>query len=208
MTFEDALQKLKTNPKNSGVSETILKGVATRIAKTLPEAASADDIETRFNEEQEFAVEMQAENDRRVSTMKKELDELKTPPIKKPLKTDKTEEPGDLNAIEANGLPRWYNLEKAKEAETRKTSDEAAAQKAMRDKSKQEVAKELGISDKQLGRILIKDDEDVRTVLTEWKQEAINESIPDGGGLIPTSLSSHATDKEEATRLVDKFKAK
>lgn len=205
MTFEDALQKLKTNPKNSGVSETILKVLATRIAKTLPESASAEEIETRFTEEQEFITDMQSENDRRVSTIKKELDDLK----KKDPKTEKkTEEPDDMNAIEANGLPRWYNLQKAKEAESQKVSDEAAAQKELREKSKREIAKELGISEKQLDRIRIGDSEDVRTVLTEWKQEAINESIPDGDLLTPASLSAHATDQAEATRLVEKYKAK
>lgn len=204
MTFEEALQKLKTNPKNSGVSETILKGVATRIAKTLPESASAEEIETRFTEEQEFITDMQSENDRRVSTMKKELDDLK----KKPKTEQKIEEPDDMNAIEANGRPRWYNLEKAKEAETKKADDEAAAKKVLRETSIRDIAKELGISEKQLNRIRIDDNEDVRTVLTEWKQEAINESIPEGDLLTPASLSAHATDQAEATRLVDKYKAK
>ena len=204
MTFEEALQKLKTNPKNSGVSETILKGVATRIAKTLPESASAEEIETRFTEEQEFITDMQSENDRRITTMKKERDDLK----KKPKTEQKIEEPDDMNAIEANGRPRWYNLEKAKEAETKKADDEAAAKKVLRETSIRDIAKELGISEKQLNRIRIDDNEDVRTVLTEWKQEAINESIPEGDLLTPASLSAHATDQAEATRLVDKYKAK
>ena len=205
MTFEDVLKRLKTNPKNSGVSETILKGVATRIAKTLPESASAEEIETRFSEEQEFITDMQSENDRRVSNMKKELDDLKK---KTPKTEEKIEDPDDMNVIEANGRPRWYNLEKAKEAEAKKANDEAAAQKALREKSIRDIAKELGISHKQLDRILIKDEEDPRSVLTEWKQEMINDSIPAGDSFFPVDLSKNVTDQDEANRLVEKFKVK
>lgn len=205
MTFEDALTKLKTNPKNSGVSEVILKGVAARIAKTLPEDATDEITETRFAEEQEFITEMQAENDRRVTGMKKELDDLK----KKTPKTEKKdEEPGDPNAIEANGRPKWWNDWQKEEAAKRQAESEIIARKEARDTEIRNVAKELEISEKQLSRILIKDDEDPRTVLTEWKQERINDSIPSGDSLFPVNLSKQATDENEAKRLVQEYAAK
>lgn len=207
MTFEDVLKRLKTNPKNSGVSETILKGVATRIAKTLPESASAEEIETRFSEEQEFIAEMQAENDRRANNLKKEVEELKKK-TKTGTKPDDQEDENDPNVIEANGRPRWWNKLQEEETAKKQAESETKSKKEARERDIREVAKELGISDKQLDRIFIKDEEDPRTVLTEWKQEMINESIPAGDSIFPVDLSTRATDQDEAKRLVEKFKVK
>lgn len=205
MTVEEALAKLKTNPKNSGVSEVILKGVAARIAKTLSADATQEDTESRFSEEQEFISEMQSENDRRVSTLKKELDDLK----KKPLETkEEHEEPGDPNALEANGRPKWWNDWQKEEAERIKAAQTEKAEIEKRDAEIRGIAKELEISDKQLSRIHIKSDEDPRSVLTEWKQERINESIPSGDSLFRIPLSKQTTDEEEAKRLVKEFAAK
>lgn len=205
MTFEDALKKLKTNPKNSGVSEVILKGVATRIAKTLPEDATDEITETRFAEEQEFITEMQAENDRRVTGMKKELDDLKK---KTPKTEEKNEELDDPNAMEANGRPKWWNDWQKEEAAQKQAESETKARKEARETEIRNIAQELDISDKQLSRILIKDNEDPRAVLTEWKQERINDSIPSGDGLFPVNLSKQSTDENEAKRLVQEYAAK
>lgn len=151
-----------------------------KIALTAPKFESEDEISSWVDSQKPMMAIMQSYADNRVSSMKKELDELKKSSPEPPKDNDLDKRLGIFEEKLTKSIEEKLNALQSKNDElTKQLGDyQSASRVAEFDKVKKRVAKELGISDEALkfaeGRLTSDMDEaKINESLSKFKTEMI-----------------------------------
>lgn len=173
-------QFLSEKIKDMGLSEKAVTELVELGSAGLKDDASDDDIKAKVDSVVPFAKIMQGEYTRKVQDAKQSLQQSNR---------NRGGEGGSDDGDEGknkggdNEIPAWFKEiqksydDKISALETENASLKAAKAKEQRDGLIAAKAKELGIPDFLMKHISLEDDADFSKVLTEYKQELVNNKL-------------------------------
>ena len=173
-------QFLSEKIKDMGLSEKAVTELVELGSAGLKDDASDDDIKAKVDSVVPFAKIMQGEYTRKVQDAKQSLQQSNRNRVVEGGSDDGDE---GKNKGGDNEIPAWFKEiqksydDKISALETENASLKAAKAKEQRDGLIAAKAKELGIPDFLMKHISLEDDADFSKVLTEYKQELVNNKL-------------------------------